>query len=277
MIKVLKPGLWTSIQDLGRPEWRHLGVPVSGSMDQHSAKQANLILGNHAVCPVMEVTLMGPKLSFESATKIAISGGDLCAKLNDMYFELNTIVSINSGDVLSFSGPADGARAYISVLGGFDVPEIMGSRSWYKNVTPQYKLEGGEKLSFKKDMELVDACHDLNIFDFNSNILEVHKAPEFDHLSDSQQSLLLQKFTIGVNDRMGYRLNEEIDNNFESMISSAVLPGTVQLTPSGKLIILMRDCQTTGGYPRILQLSEDAINVLAQKGMGEEIKFELQE
>ena len=81
-------------------------------------------------------------------------------------------------------------------------------------------------------------------------------------------------FTISSdNSRMGYRLNETIPNNFESMLTSGVLPGTVQLTPSGKLIVLMRDCQVTGGYPRVLQLSENAINILAQKTTGDQLRF----
>src|SRR5690606_9695498 len=98
------------------------------------------------------------------------------------------------------------------------------------------------------------------------------KGPEFERLSEQQMIALKQEFTIGVNDRMGYRLKELIPNQMESMLSSPILPGTVQLTPSGKLIILMRDCQTTGGYPRVLRLNEDDINILAQERSGEVIE-----
>ena len=275
MIKVIKAGLLTSIQDAGRKDWRQIGVPISGCMDMHSAQLANLILGNDSYAPVIEVTLMGPKLEFEEAASISICGADLEAKLNDIRIDLNTVIQIQKEDVLSFGAPTNGARSYIAIAGGFEAEEILRSRSWCKGVTEEFKLYGGEELKFKTGIQVQNIHHNMSPIDLDEDVLVAHKGPEYDSLSEEQISALSQIFTIGVNDRMGYRLNEEIENDFESMLSSPVLPGTVQLTPSGKMIILMRDCQTTGGYPRILQLTDDAINLLAQKGMGEEIRFQI--
>ena len=115
------------------------------------------------------------------------------------------------------------------------------------------------------------------LINFNSKTLKVHKGPEFDRLSISEkENLFSQEFTISKeNNRMAYQLSEAVQNNLTPIITSLVLPGTVQLTPSGKLIILMRDCQTTGGYPRVLQLNDKAINILSQKFTNDKIRFTL--
>ena len=109
----------------------------------------------------------------------------------------------------------------------------------------------------------------------NKNI-KVFRGPEFNCLNkESINKLKNQEFSIGINNRMAYNLKEKIEAGVNSIISSGVIPGTVQLTPSGQIIILHRDCQTTGGYPRILQLAEKSLNNLAQLRTGDKIKFEL--
>ena len=107
--------------------------------------------------------------------------------------------------------------------------------------------------------------------------IEVFPGPEFEILSEDQRSnLFQQEFTIDKNNnRMAIQLNEEVKNNLDSIITGPVIPGTVQLTPAGKLIVLMKDCQTTGGYPRVLHLSEKSLNIISQKLMGESVNFSL--
>ena len=111
----------------------------------------------------------------------------------------------------------------------------------------------------------------------DENVLHVGKGPEFELLSDKQlESLFAKEFTVAnENNRMAYQLIEIIDGHSISMLTSATLPGTVQFTPSGKLIVLMKDGQTTGGYPRILQLTDNAISILAQKKTGDKFSFKL--
>ena len=109
---------------------------------------------------------------------------------------------------------------------------------------------------------------------FNDSEISVYQGPEFNFLSKKQQEEVFKTvFTVGLNNRMAYQLQETIQNECPSIITSAVLPGTVQLTPSGKLIVLMKDCQTTGGYPRILQLDQKSIIKLAQKHTRDHIQF----
>lgn len=275
MIEILKPGLWSSIQDSGRWNWRHIGVPLSGCMDQQSSKRANLFLGNHPNDPVLEVTLMGPVLKFLEPTEIAICGAEHDLKLNDESIQLNRVYKAKANDILSFESPSKGVRSYLAVAGGFMVDSFLGSCSWYKGISNQFRLEGGEVLHINKEQKSVNIQQDLDLLELDSPNLKAHPAPEFDLLSKTQKEQLTQRFSVGVNDRMGYRMNEVIPNQVTSLLSSPVLPGTVQLTPSGKIIVLMRDCQTTGGYPKVLQLTDEAINLLAQKKTGDEIKFEL--
>lgn len=280
MIKVLHPGLYSTIQDLGREEYQHLGVPVSGVMDQEASRIANAILGNDEECAVLEIAMLGPKLEFGCQTVISITGADLQPKLNGEEIRSYTSINIKSGDLLSFGRLSNGFRAYIAVSGGFQLNIVLGSRSMYKGITEKFKLEKGDVLNLIPNNQLSKkyAAIKFKKPQYNENII-VYKGPEFENLNERQiNQLFKQEFTISKeNNRMAYQLNELIANSLTEIITSLVMPGTIQLTSLGKLIILMRDCQTTGGYPRILQLSEHSINVLAQKKVGDAIKFKLME
>lgn len=278
VIKVLSPGLYSSIQDLGRMGFQQYGVPYSGVMDAYSAALANHVLGNEESAAVIEMSMTGATLQFNRETCICISGADMSPKLNDNPIHLNKIIKVNAGDVLSFGKLNIGFRSYLAVLGGFKTEKVMDSRSMYKGITERFKLSKNNELEILiNDLftESKNALIKVKNEHFITKDIAVYKGPEFDFLSKDQQAFLLQnEFTISKdNSRMAYQLSEPLENNLEPIITSAVLPGTVQLTPSGKLIVLMRDCQTTGGYPRVLQLKESAISVLAQKFTGSAIHF----
>lgn len=272
MIKVLKAGLLTSIQDMGRFGSRKYGVPISGAMDLYSAEFANLLLANHSNEAVLEITLQGPELEFTAPTQIALSGADLNPTINHDEVSIHEVLYISKGDVLRFGARLNGARCYLAIPGGFKDATVFNSKSWYRGITRHQKLVGGEIL-VSSPVSVQDAHQDITPLDFSVSSLEVLKGPEYNLLDDNQKKQLKSEFTIGLNDRMGYQLNELIENQLPSILSSAVLPGTVQLTPSGKLIILMRDCQTTGGYPRVLQLTEQSVNILSQKMSRESLQF----
>ena len=280
MVKVIKPGFFTTIQDLGRFGFQDYGVPISGSMDQYSAQFANALLNNDKNDAVLEITMSGPTLHFDCHTIICISGADLSPTLNGKAIKLNTIITIKPNDVISFGKLYSGFRSYLAVKDGFQSEIKLNSRCMYKNVTSKYKIELNDVLQINEILSIESSKYaslKFNTILFDINCLEVFKGPEFELLTPNQkQKLFDQEFTISnLNDRMAYQLEEPFENSLTPIITSLVLPGTVQLTPSGNLIVLMRDCQTTGGYPRILQLKETSINCLAQKFKGQKIRFQL--
>lgn len=280
MIEVLKSGLFDTIQDLGRTGYQSFGVPQSGAMDQYASTLANSILGNSLAAAVLEFTLMAPQLKFHSDTVICITGMESGALRNGNPIENNSYVPMVKNDILSFGSRQLGCRGYIAVLGGFQSDEVMESRSFYKLVTSQDRLWAGDQLpilNLNAEISVSNALVKTPDAHFHTQELEVREGVEFKKLNSEQRDqLLTKKFTISKDsNRMAYQLQETLENTLNAIITAPVLPGTVQLTPSGQLMLLMRDCQTTGGYPRILQLSEMSINQLSQKIPGQKFRFKL--
>ncbi|MFZ1805597.1 MAG: biotin-dependent carboxyltransferase family protein [Cyclobacteriaceae bacterium] len=281
-IKVISPGLYSSIQDIGRFGFRKYGVPVSGVMDEQSASLANHLLNNSPESALMEITMVGPKFLFETPTLIAISGADISPQLNRIPVQLNKVISVSKGDILSFGKLHYGLRCYLAVKGGFQTESVMGSKSSLVPITNKSTIQKNDQLPItgydQQENHLSSVRVDQSFFTMSN--LPCSKGPEFDLLTASEQgSIFNEKLLVSQdNNRMGYRLE---GYSFEypacyNMLTSSVLPGTIQLTPSGNLIALMKDCQTTGGYPRILQLSQGGINKLAQKKATEIISFSLE-
>jgi len=280
MVKVLKPGFYSTIQDFGRIGFQDYGVPYSGVMDRYATSMANALLGNDENAAVIEMTMTGATLQFDFDTLICLSGATMNPKLNGLLVQNNKVLKVNKNEVLSFGKLELGFRCYLAIFGGFETETIMDSKSMYKGITHKFYLQKGGNLtvktfSFSKTKQYARLKIDSSYL--KASIIEVFKGPEFNLLSSEQQKKLLSNpFTISKeNNRMAYQLKEPLENNLDAIITSALLPGTVQLTPSGKLIVLMRDCQTTGGYPRVLQLKESAIDVLAQKYTDNIITFSL--
>ena len=275
MIKFISKGLYTTIQDDGRFGYRNIGVPSSGYMDRESAQTANLIIDNPVNNPVIEATLIGPTIKFEKSTFICITGSDFNPMLNESRISLYTPVKVNKGDILKINNSSIGSRCYISIKGGIKVDEVLGSKSYYPQISDSSIIEKGDEFKFETNNSEPNYKLINQKFELNKN-LKVFKGPEFNSLNKgSINKIIDQEFSIGINNRMAYNLKEKIQAGTSSIISSPVIPGTVQLTPSGQMIILHRDCQTTGGYPRILQLDEKSLNNLAQLRIGDKIKFEI--
>lgn len=281
-IKVISPGLYSSIQDKGRFGFRKYGVPISGVMDEQHASFANHLLNNSPASAIMEITMVGPKLLFATATQIAISGADISPQLNQIPIQLNKVIGVSKGDVLSFGKLNYGLRCYLAVKGGFQIESVMGSRSSFVSVTNKSTIQKNDQLPIigydEHENHMSSVKVDQSFFTISN--LPCSKGPEFDLLTPSEQSSIFNKKLLVSqdNNRMGYRLEGysfEYPSGY-NMLTSSVLPGTIQLPPSGNLIVLMKDCQTTGGYPRILQLSPDSINKLAQKKASDTISFSLE-
>lgn len=278
MVDVLNPGFYSSIQDLGRLGVQEYGVPFSGAMDQYAHKCANAILGNHVNCATLEITMVGPKLQFKKQTSICIVGAIMNPKINQVPVKQNQSIEVRAGDILNFGKLETGYRCYLAVKDGFKTQKVMNSRSMYSGITHKHHIKKGDLLKILENKSTLSnryASLKVNINYLNDGTLEVFEGPEFHLLSEVEKNKIRnQNFTVSKdNNRMAYQLQESIKNTIKPIITSMVMPGSVQITPSGKLIILMRDCQTTGGYPRILQLSESAINCLSQKFNGQTVSF----
>ncbi|MFO7720878.1 MAG: biotin-dependent carboxyltransferase family protein [Gillisia sp.] len=279
-IEVLQPGLFSTIQDLGRYGFLKYGVPLSGNMDKYASRMGNLILNNPVNAAVLEITQMGPKLRFNASAQVVFTGADLSPEINKIPVANNTIYFINFGDVLSFGKRKSGCRAYLSIKGGFKTSESLGSKSWYEGISDFSKLTTGMKLAFEKTTSVLYDTHasvKINSEYLDQKELRVFPGPEYNLLSVKEKEFLaFTKFSVDKkNNRMAIQLQETIENSLNPIITGPVMPGSVQLTPSGNLIVLMRDCQTTGGYPRIFQLSDEAMNIISQKVLGDKILFKL--
>lgn len=278
MLKVLKSGFFISIQDLGRFGYRDIGVPISGAMDADSVKKANLLLENDPNDAVLEITMTGPTLEFQDPTYICLTGAHLSATLNNQPVENYEVVKVEKGDILSYGRLTDGFRSYLAVKGGFLTEKIMGSRSQFIPVTTTKRIKDGDEVPFEGTDSYAPMISEVNIEEhYHHDELIVHKGPEFDLLTDNQLNQIFDtSFSVSKeNNRMAYQMAELIEGHSHSMLTSGTLPGTVQLTPAGRLIILMKDGQTTGGYPRVMQLSEASICTLAQKKSGDKLTFKL--
>ncbi|MBL4659806.1 MAG: biotin-dependent carboxyltransferase family protein [Alcanivoracaceae bacterium] len=285
MIEVISAGLYTTIQDQGRCGFRNIGVPTSGAMDMYSARLANALLDNDVDAAVMEMTYYGSTLKFNADTLIAITGANCSITLNTQAVKMNAVTAISCGSILKIGSTVKGVRIYMAIVGGFNYPKVLNSRSFYQGITPVSQIYKGDRLNTVNQCRSIINRSSLKVNNshFDDQTINVTTGPEFRLLDKINQQILCTKtFRISTqSNRMAYKL--EINDNLtktpktKDIITSCVQPGTVQLTPSGQLIVLMRDAQTTGGYARILQLTDNSINRLSQKMAGKLIVFNLKD
>lgn len=287
-ISILKPGLLTTLQDLGRYGYQKSGMAVSGAMDDLALKIGNLLLGNAVHEASLECTLAGPVIVFEVQQMIAITGGNLSPKLNGEAVEVWRPLYVPKGSTLSFGKAVDGCRSYLCVYGGFDVPQVLSSQSTYLRAGiggwEGRALKADDHIPFKKSYHgpsrKIGWSAGRNIYpDLSVRAIRVIKGPEFEQFTpQSISSFFNEPFTISSQaDRMGYRLNGPSlqRNTDKELLSAAVTFGTVQVPGQGTPIVLMADHQTTGGYPRIAQVISADLTLLAQMQPGQQITFEL--
>jgi len=280
-LEVIKPGIYSSIQDEGRKGFGHWGIPIAGAMDLQSFQLANHLLRNDKSDACLEMTLIGGEFIFHGNTEVVLCGANASIQLNRKKTSTNKLLKIASGDRLKIGHFQNGCRMYLGIKGGFQTQRYLSSRSWYEGISDQSRLESGDRLPFIQQQTSAPKPNAKVAIDeslIKSQFLEVYAGPESDQLPKELFSELFEReyhLSPQLN-RMGIQLEETLDNQLEEILTSPVYPGTVQLTPGGKLLILMRDAQVTGGYPRVLQLSPDSINRLAQKKQGEIIRFKFE-
>lgn len=266
MITIIQAGIYTTIQDTGRFSGAHLGIPCSGYMDSQSAELANLMLGNSLNSAMLECTFVGPTIKFHQPTIIAITGAHAPTFVNNIEINRSIPLQIKIDDVLSFGKFEKGCRIYIAIAGGLQSEVIYGSRSTCYTAGILKPLKKGDQIHYTPTLNPPETTISIK-YAFNNSTLLAYKGPEFSILNTLQrENISKTKFRIlPSSNRMAYRVSHNINlTHSYSMLSSGTIPGTIQLTASGEMIFLMRDCQTTGGYPRILQLSEQSICDLGQ-------------
>ncbi|NOU64353.1 5-oxoprolinase/urea amidolyase family protein [Paenibacillus sp. LMG 31461] len=294
--EVIKPGLLSTIQDEGRYGFRKHGVIVSGPMDRFAHRAANLLVGNGPEVATLEMTLQGPILVAQRDMLVAICGADMGAEVDGMAAPLWQPFIIYSGNELHLHYAAQGCRAYLAVYGGFKADYVLGSRSTYQRAAiggyEGRALRAGDVLEAEKDglaSEVVNEVERRGKF-VSSTILPYYrdnptirivKGKEASSFTPNSWSRLLsQSFLVtSQSDRMGYRLSSEPKLELEAglsyeMISEAVVAGTIQVPASGQPILLMADCQTTGGYPRIGHVITADLPLVAQVKPGGQLRFQ---
>jgi antagonist of KipI len=298
-MRVLRPGLLTTVQDLGRHGLQQYGIGPGGAMDTVALRVANLLVGNVESAAGLEITLKGPTIQFESEALIAIGGGNLSATIAGRRLPTWRPVGVGRDSVLSFEEPVSGCRAYLAVAGGIDVPVVLGSRSTHLRARfggfEGQALRSGDKLetgppspSARRLLRrLAVPSGGLAAVEWSVSLrglgmqtagspARVIRGTHFDRFTPASGRMLFDSpFRITPqSDRMGYRLSGPLlESSLAEMVSEPVCTGTIQVPPEGQPIVLMADRQTTGGYPRIGQVITVDLPLLAQLKPGESVTF----
>lgn len=281
-IKIIKKGLSDTIQDSGRYGYQHFGIPPCGYMDYLSAQLANLIVQNPLTSPVFELHFPASSFEFNDTYLICISGANFVPVINNCSVPLNQPIQVNKNDLLQFLEPIQGKIAYLAVQGKIKDEPWLNSYSFFsKTIGTNDSFQFESLVSpIKKDPALLSAIT-MQIQDqiFSSTPIHFIPGPAWNDLtSESIQLLLNNPFATTLqNNRMGYHLKGPLlqlskSNNY---LSSGLTRGTMQLLPSGELLILMADHQTIGGYANLGQIILVDLPKLAQLKVAVPFNFKL--
>lgn len=282
IFKVLKSGLQTTVQDLGRTGYQQYGISPSGAMDSYSMQMANLLVGNPLGEAVLEAAVLGPRLEALIDASIAICGGDLEPLVNSSKVPMWKSFVLKKGDILSLGTAKSGARAYISFAGGIDVPLVLGSKSTFINGRlggfKGRALESGDIIYGNPFVRKNRFLHSSLIPEYAEEIeIRVILGPHSDKFSQIEKDRFLSsEFTItSQSNRMGFRLEgpKLATIGGSDIISDAIPLGGIQVPSNGQPIILLSERQTTGGYARIATVISVDIPLLAQAMPGTKIRF----
>jgi antagonist of KipI len=286
LFQVIKSGLFTTVQDLGRFGFQRFGVPVSGAMDKYAFSCANLLVGNHVSDACLEITLFGPELKVLNETQIAVAGADFQITVNDDVVPMWQTLNVEKGDVIAFQGSVrSGCRGYLSVRGGIDVPLVLGSRSTY--VRGGFGGCEGRALRMGDVIRTFEPHQLLKI----ERVMPRELIPSYDRefavdvvlgpqedmfTARGVEAFLSSVYTVTPeSDRMGYRLDGSSieQKNVEEPLTDALMQGSTQVPSNGKPIVLMADAQTSGGYPKIATVTTPGVSRLAQARPNDKVQF----
>ncbi|MBX3265209.1 MAG: biotin-dependent carboxyltransferase family protein [Acidobacteria bacterium] len=276
-ILIRKPGIRTAVRDFGRFGHMAAGINPTGAMDTLSARVVNILLGNSDNAALLEFGFPAPEIEFEADTAFCIGGSAVDAKLNSVPVSLWKPQKASPRDILTLSPASNGNFAYLAVAGGFDVPEVLGSRT--TNLAAGFGghqgqlLAPGDRLSLRSPGQSFPNAQTALGYSLRPQLadpirIRITRGPEYDRITAlSEQTLTTETFSVGQNsDPMGFRLTgpRMFSLDETELLSSAATFGTVQLLPDGGLAVLMSDHQTTGGYPRIAVVAAVDLPLLSQ-------------
>jgi antagonist of KipI len=297
---VERAGFLTSVQDLGRTGFRQFGVSTSGALDSFALRVANLLVGNDEGAAGLEITLGGLQLRFEDEQIVAWCGGEFDVRVGSRALRAGHVAHVQAGDQLKFGHAQIGCRCWLAISGGIDVPAVLGSRS-----TDLRANFGGVEGRALRDGDVVllarrpgssafanatadesppatgisswTAPHDWASPVSRHPTLRFIWGVDWNRFNASTlQHFTTEAFTVSPDsDRMGVRFDgPELKREDEvDLISEAVAPGTIQVPPSGKPILLLGDCQTIGGYPKIAYVITVDLGIAAQLRAGDHVHF----
>lgn len=293
MIEIIQSGLLSTVQDLGRFGYRNVGVAVSGAMDAAALRFANILVGNDYGAAAVEMALTGIQVRFHADMFVALTGIDVSGDLDGVPFMPWRSWKVKAGQILTTSSQKKGMYSYLAFQGGVDVPVIMNSRSTdLKGGFGGYcgrGLKNNDRLSVypiknkaKTETVLGMNAQKLGLYnesDLGETVVRMIAAAEWSDCAKNMQELFLaSKWKIlPDSSRMGYRLSglEIKRDTSKELLSHGILPGTVQLPPSGQPIVQLNDANTCGGYPKLGVVIASDMRKLAQTHIGQFVRFEM--
>ncbi len=282
-----RPGLQTTIQDLGRPTHQIDGFPTSGAMDRIAHQLANVLVGNEANAATIEFALIGPTIKFKTDTFIAVTGGQFPMQLNGQFASMNRCLQVHANDKLEIGTATRGRFGCLAVKGGLLVPKVLDSVATTQRLGiggfHGRALNSDDQLPIEKHLTLTNYAHrqlaaaKLPMIDEPVS-LRVLTGPQWETFSSaSQRAFISQPYRVSLqSDRMGYRLEgPTLDTATKSLLSEATVFGGIQVPANGQPIVLLADRQTTGGYPVIATVISADFSKLAQCQPNQTIQFSI--
>jgi antagonist of KipI len=288
---VTRAGFLTSVQDRGRTGFRQFGVSTSGALDSFALRVANLLVGNDEGAAGVEITLGGLQLRFGDQRIVAWCGGEFDVQIGSRALPAGHVAHLQPGDELKFGHAQVGCRCWLAMSGGIDVPIVLGSRSTdlranFGGLDGRILRDGDQiplaefrlsETATTEDISSWAGPHDWVSPAKRYTVLRFVRGVDWSRFDDvTIQRFTIHEFSVSPDsDRMGVRLNgpEMKRDDQTDLISEAVAPGTIQVPPSGKPILLLGDCQTIGGYPKIAHVITLDLGVAAQLRAGDSVRF----
>ena len=293
---VRSSGFLSSVQDIGRLKHRRAGVSTGGALDRHAMRVANALVGNEETAAGLEVTLGNVRLGFEDTRVVAWCGGAFNVKLSSDDLPAGHSAIVKNDEELVMTAPHTGARAWLAISGGIAVPPVLGSRS--TDLRGNFGghdgrvLRDGDRLPLGKTAlsfaRLDQIFGNRRIGGWSApapwitsragtRFLRITRGSDWSRFSDEAHTLFVSSpYEVSLDsDRMAARLEgpELSRNDSSELLSEAVVPGTIQVPANGKPIVLLGDCQTIGGYPKIAHVIAVDSSIAAQLWPGDVVRF----